>query len=216
MYGKQYPFWDRLDNLILFFYLLSLFHKIISVSVFCQGYLNDQEKTDEVLDTNGWLHTGDIGKWMENGTLKVIDRKKHIFKLSQGEYIAPEKLENIFIRSPFVAQIFVHGESLKSCLIGVVVPDDQYLLLWAAENRIAGTFAELCANRVVKKSILDDLCVLGKKSGLKSFELLKDILCHPEMFSIDNGLLTPTLKTKRPECRKAFAEQIQEMYRLLQ
>ena len=77
------------------------------------GYLNDREKTDEVLDSNGWLHTGDIGKWMENGTLKIIDRKKHIFKLSQGEYIAPEKLENIFIRSPFVAQIFVHGESLK-------------------------------------------------------------------------------------------------------
>ncbi|OQR78292.1 long-chain-fatty-acid--CoA ligase 5-like [Tropilaelaps mercedesae] len=181
-----------------------------------QGYLNDREKTEEVLDANGWLHTGDIGKWMENGTLKVIDRKKHIFKLSQGEYIAPEKLENIFIRSPFVAQIFVHGESLKSCLIAVVVPDEQHLLAWAAENRISGTFEELCVNRVVKKSIIDDLAILGKKSGLKSFELLKDILCYPELFSIENGLLTPTLKTKRPECRKAFAEQIKDMYRLLQ
>lgn len=178
--------------------------------------MNDREKTEEVLDANGWLHTGDIGKWMENGTLKVIDRKKHIFKLSQGEYIAPEKLENIFVRSPFVAQIFVHGESLKSCLIGVVVPDEQYLLSWAKENRISGTFDELCANRVVKKSILDDLAVLGKRSGLKSFELLKDIMCCPELFTIENGLLTPTLKTKRPECRKAFAEQIREMYRLLQ
>ncbi|XP_003743184.1 long-chain-fatty-acid--CoA ligase 5 [Galendromus occidentalis] len=180
------------------------------------GYLNDQKMTEEVLDQNGWLHTGDIGKWMENGTLKIIDRKKHIFKLSQGEYIAPEKLENIFIRSPFVAQIFVHGESLKSCLVGILIPEEQYLLSWAAENRISGTFSELCQNRVVKKSILDELASLGKKSGLKSFELLKDIECHDELFSVENGLLTPTLKTKRPECRKAFARQLSEMYKTLQ
>lgn len=97
---------------------------------------------------------------------------------------------------------------------------------------------------MVKKSILDDLAILGKKSGLKSFELvsepivemlhllwqassqadqftrsslqLKDIECHDELFSVENGLLTPTLKTKRPECRKTFAKQLSDMYRTLQ
>lgn len=77
------------------------------------GYFEDPEKTNEAIDKDGWLHTGDVGEWRPNGTLKIIDRRKHIFKLSQGEYIVPEKIENIYIRSSFIEQIFVHGESLK-------------------------------------------------------------------------------------------------------
>ena len=76
-------------------------------------YLKDPQRTAETIDKDGWHHTGDIGQWLPNGTLKVIDRKKHIFKLSQGEYIVPEKIENAYIRSQYVEQVFVHGESLK-------------------------------------------------------------------------------------------------------
>ncbi|TSO88097.1 Long-chain-fatty-acid--CoA ligase 1 [Bagarius yarrelli] len=137
-------------------------------SVF-QGYLRDEERTAEALDSEGWLHTGDVGQWLPNGTLRIIDRKKNIFKLSQGEYIAPEKIEN-------------------SYLIGIVVPDPEVFVNWAKERGIVGLYEELCQNPV------------------------KDLYLHPEMFSVNNGLLTPTLKSKRGELQHFFREQIARMY----
>ena len=66
-----------------------------------------------MIDEQGWLHTGDIGQWLQSGTLQIIDRKKPIFKLSQGQYVQPDKMENIFKRSLYICQAFVHGDSLK-------------------------------------------------------------------------------------------------------
>uniref|UniRef100_A0A8D1K878 long-chain-fatty-acid--CoA ligase n=1 Tax=Sus scrofa TaxID=9823 RepID=A0A8D1K878_PIG len=177
-----------------------------------KGYLKDPERTKEALDSEGWLHTGDIGKWLPAGTLKIIDRKKHIFKLAQGEYIAPEKIENIYIRSEPVVQVYVHGDSLKAFLVGIVVPDPEVMPSWAQKRGIEGTYAELCANKELKKAILEDMVRLGKESGLHSFEQVKAIYIHSDMFSVQNGLLTPTLKAKRPELREYFKKQIEELY----
>lgn len=179
------------------------------------GYYKDPEKTREAIDNEGWHHTGDVGQWLPNGTLKIIDRRKHIFKLSQGEYIVPEKIENIYINSQFVEQVFVYGESLKSCVVAVVVPDVEVLKTWAQENNIRGTLTVLCNNMAVKELILNDMLDLGKQYGLKSFEQVKDIYLHPDPFSVQNGLLTPTLKSKRPQLKNYFKPQLEDMYKHL-
>jgi len=176
------------------------------------GYFKEPERTKETLDEEGWLHTGDVGTFLSNGTLKIIDRKKHIFKLSQGEYIAPEKIENEYLKSQYVAQIYVYGESLKSCVIAVVVPDVENVKYYAAEHQIPGTLSVLSNLPEIKSLILNDITELGKKAGLKSFEQVKDIYLHPDVFSVQNGLLTPTLKSKRPELRTYFKPQLEDMY----
>ncbi|XP_064624838.1 long-chain-fatty-acid--CoA ligase 1-like isoform X2 [Lineus longissimus] len=181
-------------------------------SVF-NGYLKDPEKTAETLDEDGWLHSGDIGMWLPNGTLKIIDRKKNIFKLSQGEYIAPEKIEQIYVRSMPVAQVFVHGDSLQSFLVGIVIPDPDHLMKWAKNTLgLEGGYKQLCENEEVQKAILEDMTSIGKKAGLKSFEQVKNIHVHPELFSVENGLMTPTFKSKRNEILKYFKQQLENLY----
>lgn len=135
-----------------------------------KGYYKDEEKTKAALDEDGWYHTGDIGMYDKNGCLKIVDRVKNIFKLQQGEYIAPEKIENIYVRSKYVAQVFIYGNSYKSSLVSVIVPEETVLFEWAKQNNFETDLKALCQNDELKKVIQKDLTQLGKAGGLKGFE----------------------------------------------
>ncbi|XP_071951929.1 long-chain-fatty-acid--CoA ligase 6-like isoform X2 [Antedon mediterranea] len=179
------------------------------------GYYKNEEKTKDAFDNEGWLHSGDIGEWTECGQIRIIDRKKNIFKLSQGEYVAPEKIENVYLRCEYVSQIFVHGESLQSCLVAVIVPDPDTLPRLATTHHVEGDYEAMCQSSVMKVAIQDELRKLAKESGLKSFEQIKAVHMTSEAFSIENHLLTPTLKSKRPVLRKYYKDQVEKMYETL-
>jgi long-chain acyl-CoA synthetase len=178
------------------------------------GYYNNPEKTKETIDENGWIHTGDVGCLFPNGNVKIIDRKKNIFKLSVGEYVAPEKLENFFNQSKFVSQSFIYGDSIKASVVGIIVPDSEVLLKWAEDNNHAskGNLPALCQDEAINKMILDDMIKVGKKNDLKGFEFPKKIFLSPELFSVENDLLTPTFKLKRAQAKDRYMEQINLLY----
>jgi len=179
-----------------------------------QGYFKDEERTKEAIDNDGWLHTGDVGAWLPNGCLKIIDRKKNIFKTSQGEYIAPEKIENILIQSPYVQQNFVTGDSLQSYIVAIVVikPDD--ILEYASKNNIKGSIKELCLNKEINRMVLDGIEKTGKEKGLNSLEIPKKIYLDHEVFSIEKELVTPTLKLRRNELKAYYQAEIDNLYKI--
>lgn len=175
------------------------------------GYYKREDLTREVL-VDGWFYTGDIGEWQPNGALKIIDRKKNIFKLSQGEYVAVEHLELVYARSLYVESIWVYGNSFESSLVAVVVPNQQTLQAWAALNGLKGDLLELCKETKIKEFYLQELTSLGRKQKLKGFEIPKAVHLEPVPFDLERELLTPTFKKKRPQLLKHYQAIIDELY----
>jgi long-chain acyl-CoA synthetase len=179
------------------------------------GYYNDPEKTSELFDENGYLKTGDIGQLLPNGTIKIIDRRKHIFKLSQGEYVAPEKIENVYVRSQYVQQVFVDGDSLERNLVAIVVPEINPVKKWYKQEIGKDIdFEEIIKDPATNKFILADLQRMGKENKLNSIEQVKSIHLESQPFTVENGLLTPTLKSKRPQLRLKYKETIKDLYKV--
>ncbi|XP_022970006.1 long chain acyl-CoA synthetase 4-like [Cucurbita maxima] len=176
------------------------------------GYYKREDLTTEVL-VDGWFHTGDVGEWQPDGSLKIIDRKKNIFKLSQGEYVAVENLELIYGLVSDIEMIWIYGNSFESFLVAVVNPQRQALEHWAEENGIKGDFNALCEDKRAKDYILGQVSKIAKEKKLKGYEVIKAVHLDPLPFDIERDLLTPSFKKKRPQMLKYYQKEIDEMYK---
>lgn len=174
-----------------------------------KGYYKRPDLTAETV-VDGWLHTGDIGTWVENKFLKITDRKKEIFKTSGGKYVAPQALENIFKSSPFIEQIMIVGEG-KKFVSALIVPSFSYLKTWMQLHNLAFTTnAEAIKNEdVIKKyqSVVDELNQqFNHVEQIKKFELL------PAEWSLDTGEMTPKMSLKRKVILEKFKDVIDKIY----
>ncbi|WZY77691.1 hypothetical protein YC2023_024075 [Brassica napus] len=176
------------------------------------GYHKREDLTKEVL-IDGWFHTGDVGEWQPDGSMKIIDRKKNIFKLAQGEYVAVESLENVYGQVEAIDSVWVYGNSFESFLIAVVNPTQRTLESWAVENGVDGDFNSICQNAKAKAFILGELVKAGRERKLKGFEIIRAVHLEPVAFDIERDLLTPTYKKKRPQLLKYYQNVIDEIYK---
>jgi len=175
-----------------------------------KGYYKNSKLTSETIK-NDFLHTGDIGKIDKDGFLKITDRKKQLFKTSGGKYIAPQVIENKMKRSPFIEQIMVigEGEKMPSALIQ---PDFEYIKKWLQKNKFnfLDDFKNICKTEELLIKINHEIDKINEEFG--DWERIKKFELTPQIWSIENGLLTPTMKLKRKSILKKFIHLKEKIY----
>jgi long-chain acyl-CoA synthetase len=176
------------------------------------GYFMNPEETKKTFDAEGWLHSGDVGRIMPGDQgLKIIDRVKEIFKLSQGEYIAPSKLESLYSKSKYVTQICVYGDSTHSFLIAIIVPNKANLKTVADSSNLDDD-QKLFYDKNVVDAIKKDFETIVKENNLNGLEKIHNFHLTTKEFSVDNGCLTPTMKLVRRKVEDLFKPEIQALY----
>jgi long-chain acyl-CoA synthetase len=175
------------------------------------GYYNRPDRTREVMDDEGWFHTGDIGEFEDGKYLKITDRKKEMFKTSGGKYIAPQVIEQLLKESPFIEQIMVTGEN-RSYPAALIIPNFEYLKGWCAVKEIPFVSREKAASHpTIIKRLQREIDRynqdLGQTEKIKKFRLL------PNEWSVSDGELSPTLKLRRKFIVEKYYQVIEEMYR---
>jgi long-chain acyl-CoA synthetase len=176
------------------------------------GYYNNVEATNEVMDSEGWFHTGDIGEFQEGKFLKITDRKKEIFKTSGGKYIVPQAMENRFKQSRFIEQIMVIGEGEKFPA-AFVVPNFAFAKEWAHRHGLQ--FDSMSNEEIIKENVFidrmnEEIAEINQVFG--NWEQVKKIALLPDEFTINGGELTPTLKLKRKKILEKYQEGYQKIF----
>ncbi|KAJ8541718.1 hypothetical protein K7X08_002534 [Anisodus acutangulus] len=181
------------------------------------GYFKNEEKTKEVykVDKRGmsWFYTGDVGKFHADGCLEIIDRKKDIVKLQHGEYVSLGKVEAVLIVSPCVDNIILHADPFHSYCVAIVVVAQAAVEDWARKNGISfGDFPELCQKEETIKEVYASLVKAAKAACLEKFEIPAKIKLLAEAWTPESGLVTAALKLKRDVIKKAFSDELAQLY----
>lgn len=184
------------------------------------GYFKNKEATDAAFDKDGWFHTGDIGFVnRDTGSIQVIDRIKNIFKLSQGEYVAVEKVENVYVKNSLVDQIFIYGDSKQNYIVGIVVPSKKELIDSLRANKVIdetilnnGVYDDICQMMEVRKFVLQQINQTALDAKLFGFERVRNIHLEPNEWSVANNMLSPSMKLKRHVTQETYKDVIRDLY----
>ena len=175
-----------------------------------KGYFNNEAATAEVIDENGWFHTGDIGIIDADGFVKITDRKKNIIVLSNGKNVAPQPIESELVRSPFISQVMVVGSERKN-LAALIVPNFDMLKAWASENGIdTSDIPTLLDTREVQQHIQGE--IRSRLTDFADFEQVRRFILREKEFSQEADEMTPTLKLKRNVIIEKYSDAIEGMY----
>ena len=174
-----------------------------------KGYFKAPEKTAEVIDEEGWFHTGDIGEFTPDGFLKITDRKKALFKLSTGKYVIPQPLENALTESALIEQAVVVGNSQKFCT-ALIFPNMEALPLWAKSHGVRASGADLLKDPTVLAEF--ERLVAEANEGMDHWNQVQRFRLLPETMTVENEMLTPTMKVKRAAVNKTYGGDIEKMY----
>lgn len=175
------------------------------------GYYKDPEKTAEVIDADGWLHTGDMGRFTDKGQVIITGRIKSLFKTSFGKYVNPEVIEEKFSASPFIANIMVIGENQKFAA-AIISPDFDFMKGWCKRHDVEYKDNEtLVENPVIIKRFAREVQKYNAFFG--DTEQVKKFILVPDEWTMKNEILTPTLKVKRHLVQKRYAAKIEEIFK---
>ncbi|KAK9439303.1 AMP-dependent synthetase/ligase [Metarhizium brunneum] len=185
-----------------------------------KGYYKNEEENKKTIEEDGWFHTGDVATVDELGRFTIIDRKKNVLKLSQGEYVAPERLENVYTANcSLIANAFVHGDSQESNLVGIFGINPETFAPFAAKvlgqpisHEDVAALKRAVRDPKVQGELFNILQTIGRKNKFNKYEHVANILLDVEPFTVDNDLLTPTLKLKRAQAVREFRGEIDRMY----
>ncbi|KAL8908469.1 MAG: hypothetical protein Q9207_000775 [Kuettlingeria erythrocarpa] len=184
------------------------------------GYYKNEEETQKAVLPDGWFRTGDIASVDAKGRFKIIDRRKNVLKLAQGEYISPERIENIYLSHlTFLSQGYVHGDSVQTCLVALFGVLPEMFAPFASNvlgKKIAAddlqAISAACKDVKVRRAVVKELDKVGRKNKFAGYERVKNCYLYLDPFTIENELLTPTLKLKRPQTAKMYRKELDELY----
>ncbi|ODQ79302.1 hypothetical protein BABINDRAFT_162328 [Babjeviella inositovora NRRL Y-12698] len=186
-------------------------------------YYKNPEETAKAFDEDGWYRSGDVARFDLKGHVFIIDRVKNFFKLAQGEFVTPERIENKYLSScPFISQLYVHGDSLQTYLVAIVGVDPIAMVKFLSKNfgiSVSNPLApdpkeivKLMADTKVRRVLLKTMNQAVAELGLQGFEKIHNVYCDIEPLTLEREVVTPTFKIKRPIAKKFFSETFEKLY----